>query len=446
MGRAIGALTLVFGLGLFTTDATAKPCPAMDGAPRVFVKAKTPIRKGPGLNYQVSSFLEQGVCLAFSEVSMDKRWVLVTADEVFGWVPMGRLDPVSQAGAKSGAPTKSAVGSGQLRAKARVAEQCLLLTEPDDKSAPKRVLPVDVMVVPLSTTPDGQWAQIRDERGQTGWVLTKVLRGDALADLPINEAMKDRPIAPPVSGGQIVQMRPGRSGVGVALTAAVFAGALVPTHSLDSDGINARRRYDVTAVSPSTGIELEMMDLGPLSARIGYTTTFITGVEADGGLAAGGNQHDLVVRTGLPIEVGPAVVTPEIGYRFAMFDFDSVLADQPLNVTFLSTTAHVGTLGARFRWFLDRSFMIEADGGAAIGTTSLSPRPLESGGTTFGAYGSLGAQVFFGDIMGLTMRYIVDWRRASYTGGGQLDPTITEGTVTDLSHGLMAGLSFLLAG
>lgn len=437
---------LAFALTTSASAAHAARCKPKDGKPRVFVKAKTPIRKGPGLNYQVSSFLESGVCLPYSEVSMDKRWVLVDANETFGWVPMGRLDPDSQAGAKAEAPKEASVGSGQTRAEVRVVEQTLLLSEPAAEAAPKRIVPADLMVVPLSATPDGQWAEVRDERGQVGWVLTKTLRGDALADLPINEAMRDRPVTTAPAPGQVVYIRPGRSGVGVALTAAVYAGAFVPSHRFDSDGLSGRRRYDVTAFAPSTGLELEMMDLGPLSARIAYATTFITGVEAEGDLAAGGNQHDLRVRAGWPIDVGPAKLTPELGYHFSMFDFDSVLSDQPLNVTFLSTTAHVATAGARFTWYVDESFMLEADGGGAVGRTSLSPRPLERGGTTLGAYGAVGAQVFFGEIIGLGARYILDWRQASYTGGGQLDPTITEGTITDLTHGLMVGLSFLLAG
>lgn len=421
-------------------------CPALSGKPQVFVKAKTPVRKGPGLNYQVSSFLEKGRCLPFSEVSMDKRWVLIAADETYGWVPMGRLAEVSQAGAQTIAPKTAAVGSGQTRGEARVIKQTILLAGPNKEAGPKRVLPLDLMVVPLTTTPDGDWIEVRDERGQTGWVLARELRGDALADLPIHESMADQAPTPVPFDSGIVRSRPGRSGVGVALTAAVFAGALAPTQSLDSDGATGRRRYDVAALAPSTTVELEMMDLGPLTARVAYSIAFLTGIKADGDLAAGGNQHDLRIRAGLPINVGPAVLTPEVGYQLALFDFDSVLSDQPFNVTFLSTTSHLATAGLRLRWFLDRSLQLEADAGGSFGTTSLSPRPLSDGGFTVGAYGTVGAQYFMGDIIGLTMRYILDWRKADYTGGGQLDPTITQGTVSGLSHGLMVGLSFLLAG
>lgn len=440
-------LTLVLlSAALCTPQLAEAACPAKAGKAQVFVKAKTAVRKGPGLNYQVSSFLESGRCLPLSEVSMDKRWVLVSADETFGWVPMGRLTEGSQAGAQQQAPQTAAVGSGQMRGEVRVVKQTILLAAPSKSASPKRVLPADLMVVPITTTPNGDWVEVRDERGQTGWVLTRELRGDALADLPIHEAMTGLDPDPLPGDTGIVRVRPGRSGVGVALTAAVFAGALAPTQSFDSDAISGRRRYDIAALAPSTAIELEMMDLGPLSARLGYGISFLTGISADGDLAAGGNQHDFRFKAGLPLNVGPAVIAPEVGYQLAIFDFDSVLQDQPLNVTFLSNTAHLATAGARFRWFAQRNLLIEADVGGAFGTTSLSPRPLGDGGFTLGAYGSVGAQYFFGEIVGLTVRYMADWRQAKFTGGGQLDPGITEGTVSGLSHGLMAGLSFLLAG
>src|SRR5687768_9785411 len=41
----------------------------------VLVKARTPVRRGPGLNYPVGAFLETSRCLAFAERSMDERWV-----------------------------------------------------------------------------------------------------------------------------------------------------------------------------------------------------------------------------------------------------------------------------------------------------------------------------------------------------------------------------------
>jgi len=334
-------LTLVLlSAALCTPQLAEAACPAKAGKAQVFVKAKTAVRKGPGLNYQVSSFLESGRCLPLSEVSMDKRWVLVSADETFGWVPMGRLTEGSQAGAQQQAPQTAAVGSGQMRGEVRVVKQTILLADPSKSASPKRVLPADLMVVPITTTPNGDWVEVRDERGQTGWVLTRELRGDALADLPIHEAMTGLDPDPLPGDTGIVRVRPGRSGVGVALTAAVFAGALAPTQSFDSDAISGRRRYDIAALAPSTAIELEMMDLGPLSARLGYGISFLTGISADGDLAAGGNQHDFRFKAGLPLNVGPAVIAPEVGYQLAIFDFDSVLQDQPLNVTFLSNTAH----------------------------------------------------------------------------------------------------------
>lgn len=422
-----------------------------EGKPKVFVKAKTPLRKGPGLNYQVSSFLERGECLKYSEVSLDKQWVLINSGETLGWVPMGRLAPESQALARSGAPVEAAVGSTQTRGMARVIKQTILLAGPQKKAEPMRVMPVDMMVVPLATTADGEWVQVRDERGQVGWVLASEVRGDALADLPVDQevsAQVAEELEAPLPA-RLVHSRPGRNSAGVAVTAAVFGGALVPTHSLNTDAPNGRRRYDVTSMSPSVGMELEFMDLGPFSARLAYNTTFIFGVDGGVGTPLGGNQHDLYARGGLPVKLGPVTLTPELGYHFAMFDFDSVLVDQPVNVTLLSTTSHIGTLGARVTWFVTPAFMLEADGGGMMGQTSTSPRDVGGdGGLALGGYGAVGGQVFFGDFVGLMFRYSVNIHRASFSGTTDraLDAAITEGSVTDLTHGLMAGLSFLLAG
>ena len=70
------ATTLAFSLPAYAQKA-APDCKAQGGKPRVFVRAKTPVRRGPGLNYPVSSFLEQGGCMAFLEISADERWALV---------------------------------------------------------------------------------------------------------------------------------------------------------------------------------------------------------------------------------------------------------------------------------------------------------------------------------------------------------------------------------
>ena len=168
--------------------------------------------------------------------------------------------------------------------------------------------------------------------------------------------------------------------------------------------------------------------------------------QADGDLGAGGNTHDLYVQAGLPLELGPVSLVPELGYRFMQFDFDSVLSDQPANVTFLSTTTHLATMGARATYFPVQTWMLELDGGALLGHTAEGPRQLGDGGFTVGGYGRLGAQVFLNDVMGLSLRYQVDYRRASYSGASQLDPAITEGTLSGFTQGLYLGLSFLLAG
>ena len=314
-------LTLGFtllGAPQFASTADAAPKCKGGKRPEVFVRPKTPIRRGPGLNYQVSRFLEKGRCLPFSEVSMDQNWVLIDHAAALGWVPVSRLSKRSQERVSRVQPKAAPVGSAQVRGAARVRQQAMLLEEPAADAKPRRVLVKDVVVVPLAMTDDGRWVQVRDERGDVGWVLMSNLSGDALAGLPVlsdgfnrgvaaneeelsedsrkalrAEATPDEPkeapsgpisasrattsssfaasdldaearsaLEPSDTGPSDLIGTPARESQGLGITASVLAGAVVPNQQLDSNAELGRRRYDLSAFAPAVALQLELTDVG----------------------------------------------------------------------------------------------------------------------------------------------------------------------------------------
>ncbi|MEO1335796.1 MAG: hypothetical protein AAFV29_09125, partial [Myxococcota bacterium] len=146
--------------------AAAAPCKGRN----VVIRKKTPVRRGPGLNYAVASFLDKMTCAPFSEVSIDEQWVLVEVDRGFGWVPIKRLSKPSQKRLARVGNTSGPVGSGQRRNLAQVLRQSVLLERPGSGGAVRRILPENVRLLPLAVTRDGTWVQARDERGDVGWV------------------------------------------------------------------------------------------------------------------------------------------------------------------------------------------------------------------------------------------------------------------------------------
>ena len=450
---------------LFADSAEAAACKTKRGRPQVKVLSKTPMRRGPGLNYAVASFLERSKCAPFSEVSLDERWVLVEVDRRFGWVPVSRLAKSSRKKVRRSATT-GPVGSGQARGTAQVIRQSVMNERPDPKSPVRRVLPEGLQVLPLALTRDGRWIQVRDERGDIGWTVASNVVGDSLAQLPRTElrappeSARDRPEGPRLRrrGRKVVAAGPGggasetsevreapvlKDDGGFKLRLAVFGAALNPLHSLDSNGVAAVRRYDLTALSPGAALEVEALNVGPMNLRAGYTIAFMSGVDTDDfpnlGTAAG-MQHDAYLRVGLPVMLGGILLTPEVGYHFGFFDFDSLLAGQNL-IVFLSTQSHTGSAGLRMQAALSEDVIIDADASALVGITEESPRELGDSGLTLGVAGQLGLRWMLSDAYSLIARYTVNYRTTSFSGAAQLDSTITEATLVDLSHGLLAGLA-----
>lgn len=430
-------------------DAKPKRCSTKGKKPAVSINAKTPIRRGPGLNYAVASFLERATCAPFSEVSMDKSWVLVDVAGELGWVPTSRLAADSRERISGVAVPTAPVGSAQSRAYADVTKQSVLLDRPDPRASARRVLPRGLKVLPLAKTEDGLWVQIRDERGDLGWIPTGDLSASGLAELPNAQidpsmvASTSTASSVPTGGALVSSPPPPVTPSALTIDASVFAAALLPIHSLDSNGQEAIRRYDVSSFSPGTGVDITVSELGPMSVRASYVIAFLVGVtpEALPNYAIGGMQQDVNVRLGVPLEASGVSITPEVGYALGMFDIDALLPGQS-GVTFVSSQTHAGTAGLRLRYFATRDLLLDGDANALVGVTSEGPATLGDAGLTFGGLATVGAHYFVTDTVAVMARYGLSYRRTSYSGMGTLDASIGEATLTDLTHGALVGMSF----
>lgn len=461
MRRAFTSLSFLVAVAVALPQAAEakKKCRSKGKKPEVFVTGKTPVRRGPGLNYPVASFLERGVCAPYSEVSLDKSWVLVDIDDKLGWVPTSRLSAKSRQRISGVKVETAPVGSGQRRGYASITRQTVMLEAPRPDAPARRVAPQGVEVLPLAKTEDGKWIQIRDERGDVGWVAVADIAGKSLADLP-NADESTIAVAPPpgptststaggstsgggtMSGGRVVGGGTKPAGA-IRIGASVFGAALLPLHSLDSDGVDAVRRYDVSSFTPGTGVEISLPELGPISLRANYVIGFLVGVEPENApaVAVTGTQHDAALRIGFPVDAGSVLLTPEVGYAFGMFSFGSLLPGR-VGTTFLSTQTHAGTAGARVQAFVTPSVMLEGDASVLLGFTSEGPLTLGDSGMTFGGVAAAGVQIAVADNIGIMARYALNYRTTSYSGQGTLDETIGEATLVDFTHGALAGMTF----
>lgn len=416
----------------------------------VFVRAKTPVRKGPGLNYSVASFLEEGRCGGLEQVSLDGRWALLRFGSEFGWVFTERLSAKGQERARRTKASSAPIGSGVSRSFARVTTPSVLRERPQAGARPRRVLPEGTRLLPLKLTPDGLWAEVRDDRGDIGWIQREDLSGEAIDQLPLqrpdlSEAVTTRVKGPDMSSVR-AHRRMGAQANGVHLTTSVFAGLWVPMQRLDSDGVRGLRRYDLSAVAAGLGIELQLSDLGPITARGGFSYGAISGISSEDtpDQEAGGSTSALVLRAGWPLAIGTAVITPEVGYAFDSTTLDVALPGSA-DATFVSSDTHMGLAGARLQVPLMPELLIEGDLALGIGGTSASPGTLgASGGLAVGGRASVGAQLLFDAAFGLVVRYLVDGFTTSYSGTGTLDGTITEATLGELRQQLVLGASYSL--
>lgn len=219
MGRTLLFTAVCFFASLATAYA-GTPCSDGGSVLKVLVKGKTPIRRGPGLAYPVSSFLDEGKCMKATEVSTDGAWVLVqdSSSKTFGWVPVKQLDPESQAalGTKAEPPATGPVGSGQTRSYIKTAKATKLYLAPKKGAEVKKPLTEGTQLLALTLTQDGKWVEVRDDRTDTGWVRVGAVKAtpEVLAALPrsdgaaLQTGMGETKPEPPVVAATEVKPEP----------------------------------------------------------------------------------------------------------------------------------------------------------------------------------------------------------------------------------------------
>jgi hypothetical protein len=438
MGRSLGVGIALATAALLAAAGRAEASGCKGG--EVLVKDKTPIRRGPGLNYPVDSFLERGRCLSLTEISADKGWALVQAGATFGWVPVSRLDAAGQkrAAAMDAPPPPAGSGQSQLLA--------------------------------LSMTPNEKWVEVRDDRNDTGWVRASALSdpGGALGLVPRTDAGVDAvaadparvtdpspdegepPPAPPSGGAidphsdrTIGAPQPVLGADDLAFGMRILVGASVPAMSLDSNGVAYYRRYDISALAGSARAEVRMAALGPLDARLAYGFTFVTGVSeaTQPNNSIGATQHELRAVVGLPLVGGDFQLSPELGFYGALASVDRALLGAPA-VQFVSSDFFGGSAGLSALWLVSGSMGLEAEAAFLLGPLSEGPIDLGSAGLAFGVAAGLGAIDAMSDSVDLLLRWDLRFRSAGFSGISLSDPSVTRATLSSLENGFSVGMGF----
>ena len=453
------AMTIVVA-GLFWSDpAWTAVCPKG----QVSIRANTPVRKGPGLNYGVSQFLETSRCAGLEQASMDGQWTLVKLNKSFGWVLTKRLNSSSQRAASRARAQKAPIGSGQERTFAQLKVRAALRTRPRARAKLLRLLLADSRVLLLRLSKNERWAEVRDDRGTTGWVKRVHLKPMEALELP-----RVRPEIADVSadGGEEEDAfvserasnvfrsrsktsRAGRwlgESSGITLVLGAAGGAYVPMLNLDSDGQLGTRRYEVSALSGGAAVDIQVLGLGPLSLRGNGVLGLISGLtaEEESSESVGGSALALSAKLGWPIQLGATFLTPELGYAFDSTNLDNSFPDSG-DIVFLSSETHSGLAGLRYQMTFGRAFLIEADLSVMVGTTSTGPRSLGSeGGLALGGRGALGLNYVMSENIGMAVQYRFDGYSASWSGPSTLDETITEATLSEIRQALLLGLTLAL--
>jgi uncharacterized protein YgiM (DUF1202 family) len=437
------------------------------GEDAVFVQGKTPIHRGPGLNYPVASFLEMGRCMKKSETSADKNWVLVSDGKLLGWVPVDRLDAKSIVETQEEKkPEVGPIGSGQTRGLVTTIKKAALRPSPKAKVKSRRKLPKGTKLLALSITTDRAFVEVRTERGgEVGWVKATSIEDPSgvLAALPISDGKletgldtgKQDPVEkrdsiekkdPVMAGDPPVKdqtdVEPKAEG-GTDVDIRILGLAMFPTHSLDSNGLAGIRRYDIAMYTGGLRAEAGLDGLGPLRLRLGYTFLPMPGIKPKGqpGPKIFSHQHDAAIGIGLPIAVGSVRVIPEVGYVFSLFSIRAALPGGPAQ--FFSTQTHAAAPGLQVQIAISKGFELGIEAAGLVGATLESPFNLGKNGITAGAQGAVSAGIYATNSLMILAQYEVRYLTARFSGAVQLDPTITKASLDTLQHGLSVGVGVL---
>lgn len=511
-----------------SSPARAAQCRQKGGQPQVFVKSKTAVRRGPGLNYPVASFLDQGRCMNLSEVSVDEAWVLIedTATKTFGWVSAGALDgesrdtlPVDKKSKKRGP-----IGDGQDRGYLFTKSATGLLSRPDASSEPRKILPKKTRLLALAISEDGRWVQVRDARGETGWVGVRGLRddGDTLASLPRMEGgletglksgakaaggiavMAGRPggaddeedAAPPPrrkarpqpaeaeedepppprsakrqkppkirdeepgepngpaiedDGPKVVARRPARgSDFQLDLDALVLVG--LPSHVLDSNGTTGSTRYSVHVTAPGLQLQALGWNLGPIRGRASYSFFFMSTINARNPASGtpatqtvNGQEHELKLIGGYPLQLRSLTVIPELGYVLELFGMQPYLPSAPRTPQFLSSLTHVANIDLAAIYPLSERVSINGQIGILAGKEFAYPFYLGAPGLTFGFILQAQLRYNLGGAFSLLASYDLRYQTTGFSATraqpSKFDASITQATIAHLQNNIGVGAS-----
>jgi hypothetical protein len=471
------------GAALALPSAASAQCAEPGAQLQVLVKGKTAIRRGPGLNYPVSAFIEDGRCMKANDISMDGNWVMIEdpSSKAIGWVPTKQLSPSSIELLAANRPSKNKgpVGSGQERGFVSTLRPVSLLVEPRRGAKERRLVPGAARLLALAITADKAWVQVRNERNETGWLATTDLEdtSDTIASLPVADGGLttgvDTPITPAEtvepSGATITPSETNavdpprrrderRDDAGVLAPpppAGVLGGAPsggfelqvlgvlgLPQHGLESDGARGLRRYALRANAGGALVELRVADVGPLALRAMYAIELLGGLATaeDADDTVGGQQHDIRLLAGLPLQLGPIALVPELGYAGQIYAMTPALAsrDEP---TFFSRHTHTAAIGARVGVDFAEVVRAELDGHGQVGFSVPYPFNLGQAGLTtgwrFGAAVRWAASPTFGLVLRAELRDL----RAPFSGAAGIDPTITTAALVHAERHLAVGVS-----
>lgn len=447
--------TLTLGVQLLSTSSAWAQCRSNE----VSIRANTPIRKGPGLNYQVAKFLEKPTCARLEQVSVDGNWTLVQLAESFGWVLTERLSEESQALARQERTERAPIGTGIDRQFAQVSKSTSLREAPSEQGRTRRVLPVQSLVLPLRLSGDEQWVEVRDSRGSVGWVFRDDLRGHEMAGVPPVEADEQRAIMDRgMAESEMASAIPGEKGVilppslaekrivgptdGVKVRLAAYGGTFIPLLRLASNGASGLRRYNLTALSAGAGVDAQLYGLGSFTARVHYGFGLVQADAQDqAATVIGGTSNVVYAMLGWAISTGIGTITPELGYAFESTDVDSNLPDS--GVVFISSQTNAGLAGFRYQTALSNRLYFEANAAFLAGPTTTAPVVLGvDGGLAIGGQGGFGLEYVLSDSFGINFQYRATGWSAEFTGLSGLDDTISQAIITEIRQSILLGISY----
>ncbi|MEE2904759.1 MAG: hypothetical protein VYC39_20690, partial [Myxococcota bacterium] len=302
----------------------------------------------------------------------------------------------------------------------------------------------------LASTGDGVWIQVRDRRGDQGWVRARRIRDETgvLAGLPrTSRGVKVETVRlREGSGGEVktilVPMQQG-----VLIDAEASLGIAFPFLSLDSDGEDFFRRYDIQATAPTLRIKATTTSLKPLSLSFEYNYTYLAGLGADlAEKTATARTQRAHVSIGWPLAIDEIWVMPRIGFLFNEADVDPILPEDPIDSggTFFSQQTKAATLGMNAQTNITKDLSIQIDAGAILGTTKESPFDLGSADLTVGFDLSVATRYAITDDLALFGQVLGMYQTSPFSGGSEYDFSITEAALTWFTASMHVGAVFAL--